>query len=205
MKINIRKPKPYFGCYHLSEFLLSWVVTEETVYKVAEWLEHGCVLSPLDTNNLHEIAEQPRTRLARFFDWVHTKRNSRDTIKIDPWDTWSLDVTLATIIAPALRQLRDSSHSFGIVDDEDVPDELKSNLTEEEKLQGVTADNCVKKWEWVLNKMIRSFEHVGSEDNFDMVRYTTDDGFDYEQYHRDQKEVQEGIRLFSKYYSSLWD
>lgn len=202
MKINMRKPKPYFGCYHLVDLLLSWAVKEETVDKISEWLEHGCVLPPLDNNNIHEIAEQPRTRLARFFDWVHDKRNSRDTIKIEPWDTWSFDVTLARIIVPALKQLRDSSRSFSLVDDEDVPDELRSNLTEEERSQGVTTENCQKKWKWVLDKMIQSFEHVSSEDNFDMIRYTTDGGFDYEQY---QKEVQEGIRLFGKYYSSLWD
>lgn len=152
MRIKIRKPTSYFGCYHLANLLLSWAVKEETVDKVAEWLEHGCVLPPLDTNNMHEIREQPRTRLARFFDWVHNKRNNRNTIKIEPWDTWSLDVTLAHIIVPALKQLRDRSYSFALVDDEDVPEEIRSNLTEEEKSQGVTTDNCEKKWNWVLKQ-----------------------------------------------------
>ena len=40
-------------------------------------------------------------------DLVHPKI---DIVKIDRWDTWSMDHTLADIILPMLRQLKKSAH-----------------------------------------------------------------------------------------------
>ena len=47
-------------------------------------------------------------------------------IHIDDYDTWSMDHTLAPIIAPMLKQLKATKHGAPFVDDEDVPEHLRS-------------------------------------------------------------------------------
>ena len=64
-------------------------------------------------------------------------------IQIDPWDTWTLDRTLAQIILPCLEQLRDTTHTFPYEDD---------------------WDNGYEKWIYILDKMIWSFRQLLKED-----------------------------------------
>jgi hypothetical protein len=52
------------------------------------------------------------------WDRVHPKI---EYVKIDRWDTWSMDHTLAHIVLPMLRQLQATKHGSPLVDDEDVP------------------------------------------------------------------------------------
>jgi hypothetical protein len=47
-------------------------------------------------------------------------------IKIDKWDTWSMDHTLSPIILPMLKQLKEVKHGAPNVEDEDVPEHLRS-------------------------------------------------------------------------------
>ena len=51
--------------------------------------------------------------------WVWDKIDRKiDYVKIDRWDTWSMDHTLSYIILPMLKQLKDSKHGGPRVDDE---------------------------------------------------------------------------------------
>ena len=61
--------------------------------------------------------------LQKILDIFHPKINY---VKIDYWDTWSMDNTLAEVILPMLKQLQKDKHGSPRVDDEDVPEELKS-------------------------------------------------------------------------------
>lgn len=112
-------------------------------------------------------------------------------VHIDDYDHWNLDHTLALIIAPALKTLRDNLHGAGSVDNEDVPEELWS--LEDRELGSPPDEQWMKRWEYVLDEMIFSFEFVCKKDG---------------DYYRDDKtiaRVKNGHRLFGKYYFSLWD
>lgn len=90
-------------------------------------------------------------------------------IKIDRYDSWSADHTLALIILPVLKQLRDTKHGSPWVDDEDVPDHLKSTDAPPKENEYDTDDNHHLRWEWVLDEMIWSFEQHNddkAEDQF---------------------------------------
>jgi hypothetical protein len=50
----------------------------------------------------------------------------RVKVRIDSYDTWSMDHTLAHIILPMLKQLQASKHGAPNVNDRDVPAELRS-------------------------------------------------------------------------------
>jgi hypothetical protein len=104
------------------------------------------------------------------------------SVKIEPFDTWSLDHTLALIIHPALLQLQKEKHGSPFVDDEDVPEELRSTaapkLTEKQKAFGSTDDFFHKRWEWVMGEMVWSFAQV-LDDDADSIFYSGEHDFTF--------------------------
>ena len=166
-------------------------------------------------------------------DRVHPKI---DYVKIDRWDTWSMDHTLSPIILPMLRQLQAAKHGSPNVDDEDVPDELKSTSAPPRENEWDTDGNHHARWDWVMSEMIFAFEckvDDSWEDAFrsgviDMTTVPVDaegnevakgehkfyqmkDGpnhtyqCDYEGMRVVEARIQNGFRLFGKYYQALWD
>ena len=79
-------------------------------------------------------------------------------VKIDPWDVWSMDHTLAAIVLPMLRQLQQDKHGSPLVDDEDVPEHLRSTAAEPRENEWDTDSNHHLRWDWVLDEMIFAFE-----------------------------------------------
>ena len=113
-------------------------------------------------------------------------------VKIDPWDTWSMDHTLAPIILPMLRQLIDTKHGAPIVDNEDVPEELRPT-------DGSTDPNFFKRWDWVMDEMIYAFDCKANKDDVYMRLESQ------EEMKVEQARISNGFRLFGKYYEALWD
>jgi hypothetical protein len=142
------------------------------------------------------------------------------SVHIDDFDTWSMDHTLAYIIEPMLKQLKLTKHGAPIVDNKDVPKELRS--------EPAKYDICpthFDKWDWVLDEMIFAFEskHNNWEEQFqegllDRVFKTLPNGMtewaegpkhtfkiDMKGRKAYQKRISNGFRLFGKYYENLWD
>jgi hypothetical protein len=95
-------------------------------------------------------------------DLVHPKI---DYVKIDRWDTWSMDSTLAQIVLPMLRDLRDSKQGAPYVDPEDVPKHLRpKRQTKKERENGHTDSTHFERWDWVLDEMIFAFEMKVKDD-----------------------------------------
>lgn len=165
----------------------------------------------------------------KFLDFVHPKI---DYVKIDRWDTWSMDSTLADIILPMLKQLQKDKHGSPFVDDEDVPEELKSTSAPPKENEWDTDDNHFKRWDYVLGEMIFAFEckvddtwqekfssgeidHKTVASNWDengkATMYQMVDGpkhtykLDIDGMQEVQKRITNGYRLFGKYYEGLWD
>jgi hypothetical protein len=90
-----------------------------------------------------------------FMDLVHPKI---DYVRIDRWDTWSMDSTLSPIVLPMLRQLQDTKHGAPNVDDEDVPENLRSTAAPPKENEWDTDANHFLRWDWVLDEMIFAFE-----------------------------------------------
>lgn len=113
-------------------------------------------------------------------------------VRIDPWDTWSMNYTLAHIIIPMLKQLKETKHGAPFVEQEDVPEHLRAPK-DFDSASGDVDDNFFKRWDYVLDEMIFAFESE-LEDEID---FTVSD--------KKRKRMDEGRRLFAKYYQSLWD
>ena len=165
----------------------------------------------------------------KFLDFVHPQINY---VKIDRYDTWSMDHTLADIVLPMLKQLKDSKDGAPYVDDLDVPEELRSTSAPAKENEWDTDDNHFKRWDWVLAEMIFAFEckvddswqEAFSSGEFDQKTvacewdangkakmYKWEDGpnhtytCDYEGMKVVEERIQNGFRLFGRYYQNLWD
>ena len=171
--------------------------------------------------------------IAWVLDCVHPPINY---IKIDHYDTWSMDHTLSPIILPMLKQLKAAKHGSPFVDDEDVPDELKSTAAPPKENDWDTDDNHFRRWDWVMSEMIfafecktddswedafRSGEHditwipvdaagnevVKGEHKYYQMGKGPKDTYqcDYDAMKVVEARIQNGFRLFGKYYQALWD
>jgi len=175
--------------------------------------------------------------ISRGIQWVLDRVHPKiEYVKIDHWDTWSMDHTLAHIVLPMLKQLKATKHGSPLVDDEDVPEHLRSTAAPPKENEWDTDDNLHLRWEWVMNEMIFAFECKVDDSWQDAFRsgdidwisvpvdkdgnevakgehryYQMKDGpkntykCDYEGMKVVEERIQNGFRLFGKYYQGLWD
>jgi hypothetical protein len=244
MKVHIGPYKNWFGPYQLAETLCFWVkpVKDEYgipdkpawVHKFGEWLAHGSIAPERDVGEERILNEDRHTTwLYKLLLWFDSKKKRKVSVHIDRWDTWSMDSTLGYIIRPMLYRLKVHKHGSPFVDDEDVPEYLRSTaareLTEEEKNTGSIDDNHHARWDWVLSEMIFAFDSLDGgpnqdwEDQFTAGNYDfrfkkiSEDGTsqmvhgpnhtavtDWEARNAYGERIQNGFLLFGKYYSALW-
>jgi hypothetical protein len=152
------------------------------------------------------------------------KRSSQKIkVHIDNYDTWSMDHTLAHIVVPMLKQLKDTKHGSPFVDDEDVPESLRSTSAPPKENDYDIDANHHDRWDWVIDEMIWAFEqkcrdnwegdyykyeHV--EPNEESEDFSESLGLkliweDPEGRKAHQERMSKGFRLFGKYYEALWD
>src|SRR6056300_1236892 len=132
------------------------------------------------------------------------RREQKVKVRIDKWDTWSMDHTLASIVLPMLKQLKATTHGAPNVDPEDVPKELRPKKQDVLKYNeiGETDDKFFERWNWVLDEMIWAFEQKCRDDWMKDYDYNK---WDQEGAKAHQERMSNGFRLFGKYYESLWD
>jgi len=125
----------------------------------------------------------------------------RIKVKIHNYDVWSLDHTLAQIIVPALQKLKKQKHGTPYVDFEDAPDHLLPDDLEEAlrkmNYDGTTDEFFHDRWDWALGEMIFAFEAYKNAIFLD-VEYLENE-------EENNERVENGMRLFAKYYGALWD
>jgi len=136
------------------------------------------------------------------------------SVRIDPWDTWNMDATLALIIHPMLKQLKKTTHGAPYVDDEDVPEHLRTSAAKPKKNDWDVDSNHFKRWDWVLSEMIWAFgeEVKDKEPNFwiEKPKWNKDGmvkGGNLDKEKRDKYlgRKKNAFCLFGKYYENLWD
>ena len=145
MKVYISKYRyHWYSPYKMLEKVLFWKDWENIDYDTP-WVEKW-------SDRLTPIAKAIQAVL----DFIHPRV---EYVKIDYWDSWSMDHTLSLIVLPMLKQLQATKQGSPFVDDEDVPEELKSTSAPPKVNEWDTDDNHHKRWEYVLNEMIFAFEH----------------------------------------------
>jgi len=223
MKVYISSYRNHWlSPYHILEFVCFWEKTNDVFYNLEDKPN-----APYEkwVNFLDPICKV----IAKVLDVIHPKVNY---VKIDHWDTWSMDHTLGQIALPMLKQLKEKKHGSPIVDDEDVPEELKSTSAPAKENEWDIDDNHFKRWDWVMDEMIFAFEHhinkeweeayrsgefdhksVACEwyENGKPKMFKLEEGpnhtykADYEGMAIVEERIKNGFRLFGKYYQALWD
>jgi len=210
---------------YLSNYRNHWLSPYVILKKVCFWEKNEDRIYNLkdDPNNPYEkwvkFLDPICQVWQKFLDIIHPRFNY---VKLDRWDTWSMDHTLAYIIHPMLVQLKETKHGAPYTDDEDVPDELKSTNAEPKENEWDTDSNHFKRWDYVLNEMIWAFEQELKDDDegqfFDHSecgdqkfpwdkdgQYVSKVKLDKEGLEAHQKRKTNGFRLFGRYYQNLWD
>lgn len=104
-------------------------------------------------------------------------------------DLVSLDYSLSHVILEGLIRFKaDNKISVPFVDDEDVPEDL-SYEAHNTTPQDADTDFLDERWQYVLDQMIEAFVVI-SEDSFN--------------YADDEEIVNQGLKMFGKYYRNLW-
>ena len=201
MKVYIGPYKNWIGPYQLADMIP--FISEATSFRIGTWLAKTWV---------NDVCE-----------WYYPKIQRKIKVRIDKYDTWNMNDTLAHIILPMLKQLKATKHGSQFVDDEDVPVHMRHGDPE-------GYDNWVHyKWDWVLNEIIWAFEQeldddweaqfthgtpVYVEEEVEHEKYGTcytfkqtnpDYWVDREGIKAYNDRINNGIRLFGKYYRGLWD
>ena len=129
------------------------------------------------------------------------EREQTVKVRIDSWDTWSIDYTLAPIILPMLVQLKETKHGAPHTDFRDVPRHLWPTKEQEEKYKktGEVDEHWFERWDWILDEMIYAFDCKANKEEV-IFRIDKRDAQEEE-----QNRISNGFRLFGKYYESLWD
>jgi len=182
MKVKIGPYKHWVGPYQIAENILFWKdkYEDSTVHTLGEWLSNIKWLTNLCT-------------------WIDGKKQRTIKIHIDKYDTWSMDTTLAHVVVPMLKQLKDTKHGGPFVDMKDVPKHLRSKAKDMNDVD----ETYFLRWDWVMDEMIFAFESKINdwEDQF----YLATGECDWEARNKYEERIQNGFRLFGKYYQSLWD
>lgn len=137
-------------------------------------------------------------------------------IRIDKFDTWSMDHTLALIIVPMLKQLKATKHGAPYVADEDVPEHLRSTAAPPLENGWDVDDNHFKRWDWVLDEMIWAMEQIVKDDESEFYDHSEVDNTSIDSWVKSMKidreglqayheRIQNGCRLFGVHFQNLWD
>lgn len=209
MKAYIGPYRNWIGPYQLAEMLEFFCVHKKDQELIGEWLS--------------------KTWINKFCEWIDSKKKRKIKVKVDYWDSWSADSTIAILVLPILKQLKETKHGAPEVDDEDVPENLRSTNTSPKENSWDTDELWFDRFDWVLDEIIWTFEQlqpdcdweqqyysgehdvkfVPCKDNpdlFEMAKGPNDTfKVDWEGRKNHFERMQNGLRLFGKYYFSLWD
>ena len=231
MKVYLGPFKNFVGSYQIMDKIFFW----------QEEYPEDVIADRFDYRMKHKAQEYLADT------WVHTlcekidkHRKRKIKIKIHDYDSWNVDSTLAPIILPLLKQLKETKSGAPLVDLEDVPEYMRTictydyddqrtfNFYKEQKEEDFPY-NIWTRYDWVLDEMIWAFEQlqpdydyewmyweVRPEINFDKypedegkmivpVRWKTKGKCNYKGLEEHEARINNGLRLFGKYYRSLWN
>ena len=140
-------------------------------------------------------------------------------VKIDKYDVWNMDQTMAMILFPMFKQLKETKNGAPIIQDEDVPDYLKSMNAPRVKDEWDIDDNYFLRWDYVLNEIIWALEqytydwkdrYKSGVSDLIFASPSIEEGLyhnrkcDEEGVEKHQKRMRNGFRLMGVYWQGFW-
>jgi len=223
MKIYIGPYKNFIGPYQIMDMLFFWQdrYAEEKLRERWDYKLHDKLAMLL-------AGKKQDSWCSKLCEWIHSKRERKIKIHIDKYDTWNMDSTLALIIVPMLKQLKETADHSPMMTAHEQSSEGSSQLCFPFYAEGDKDawDHGHEEWQEILDKMIWSFEQVNTdwekqfqsgkldftfvkdeETNLMKVEYGPNNTYKYDEeaLAKHIERMQEGFELFGKYYRNLWD
>jgi len=213
MKVVIGPYKSWIGPYQIADAVFFW---QEKHSDTCKWADRAHRFG----HWLSENSDGSDSVLLKVCQWIESKRNRQVYVRIDQYDTWSMDHTLAYIILPMLKQLKATKHGSPNVDDSDVPSPLRSTAPgarDRCENDWDTDEYFHERWNYILDEMIWAFEQQDNDGDSQFYDHGEDiageelmtrigrmkvDDAGLKTYHERKAN---GFRLFGKYYEALWD
>lgn len=113
------------------------------------------------------------------------RKNRSVKVHIDEYDVWNMDYTLALIILPMLKKLKEIGHGY--------PSEFSEPDIREDGINYGGNGGGAEAWDKVLDQMIEGFEVIVTDDTWPSVSVSK------------LEKVQHALYLFAHFYMNLWD
>lgn len=214
MKVVIGPYRSWIGPYQIAEALCFWVKDTKDEFGIRakpEWVHNfGTWLA--------ERKDGSDSWLTKACQWIDKKKKRQVYVRIDKFDTWGMDHTLALIVLPMLYQLKATKQGSPQVDDFDCPQHLWSTHAKPRENEWDTDEFWHQRWEYVLGEMIWAFEQYQKDDDTDeFYDHSKVDNnapletqvhqieVDREALNHHEHRKRQALKLFGKYYQALWD
>jgi len=198
MKVNIGSYHSYFGPYQIAEKVFFWINHREVLLGLDETLEHRW-----DVKACEKFGDwmSDRAWFVKFLNWIDSKKQRKIQVRIDPWDTWSMDHTLALIIHPMLVQLKAANHGYFSSDPEDAPSIGAGDETD----YGASDTRAFDRYNWIMDEMIWTFDTLKTDRDHELFFNEETGEYNFEGQKEHDERMKNGLRLFGKYFRALWD
>lgn len=206
MKVVIGPYINWIGPYQIAEKILFWMdkYEDDRVHNLGTWLAED-----KDGND---------SWLTRVCQWIYSKRRRQVYVRIDNYDVWNMDNTLAHIILPMLKRLKQVKHGAPKVDDFDCPQHLWSSNAKPRENEYDIDEHWFARWDYVLDEMIwafsqeiddndteKFFDHTKVDEKADLMDQVGQITIDHDGLNHHEHRKAMAFRLFGKYYQALWD
>ena len=143
-------------------------------------------------------------------------KKPKTVVEIIPDDVWNMDVTLAHVIHPMLLKYQECNHGSFNVDDEDVPEGIRLIDAGSKECEYELDEFHEARHDYVINEMIWAFANILDDKSHDFWiekplglpeesdRFFATGKYDLEACLIYEARIQNGTKLFGKYYQSLW-
>lgn len=210
MKVIIGPYKSWIGPYQIADAIFWW---QDKYSDECKWADRAHRFGRW----LSEDKHGNDSYLTKLCQWIESKRHRQIYVRIDNYDVWNMDNTLAHIILPMLKKLKECKHGAPKVDDFDCPQHLWA-VNAEPNDDDHADSNWFKRWDYVLDEMIWAFEqevdddaeakffdHGDVDNKADINTQVNQIKYDIEGHRAWQHRKDMALRLFGKYYQALWD
>ena len=195
MKINIGPYTSWIGPHQIAEKIFFWVDRRGI------WADDDSHYNRWDYRACDKLGDWlDSTWVSKFCNWIDSKNKRKVDIRIDPYDTWSMDHTLALIIHPMLIQLKEKNHGYFSSDPEDVP-----HIGQDEGTDFTNDSQALDRYNWIMDELIWTFDQLVNHEDTLSFYDLEKDMYDMEGSRKYNDRIANGLRLFGKYYRGLWD
>ena len=186
MKIYLGPYHNYWGPYQIVDAIFFWQekYPEDKLAERWDYKLNGKLSDWLADTWVNTVCE-----------WVQSKRLRTVKVKIHKYDTWNVDSTLAVIILPLLKKLKETKQGSAVVELEDVPEHMRTTSTEDYDSQYTlefyngdqpkTGHDIHTRWDWVLDEMIWAFEQLQPDCDWEQQYWITNPELDFEEHTED--------------------